>query len=38
MMTVLGLLLFFGLTSLMLWFFYETLWGVDGEEESELHP
>jgi hypothetical protein len=38
MMTVVGLLLFFGLAGLMLWIFYESLWGVDGDEESEPHP
>jgi hypothetical protein len=37
MIKVLGLLLFFGLTGLILWSFSESLWRVDDEEGSDTH-
>ena len=38
MIKILGLLLFFGLTGLILWTFNEMLWRVDDEEGSDPHP
>jgi hypothetical protein len=37
MIKILGLLLFFGLTGLILWTFSESLWRVDDEEGSDKH-
>jgi hypothetical protein len=38
MIKILGLLIFFGLTGLILWTFNEMLWRVDDEDESDPHP
>ena len=37
MIKILGLLLFFGLTGLILWSFSEALWRMDDEEGSDTH-
>jgi hypothetical protein len=37
MVTILGLLLFFGITATILWLFHEALWRADDLDIFELH-
>jgi hypothetical protein len=37
MVTILGLLLFFGITATILWLFHEALWRADDLDKFDLH-